>query len=205
MVTRVVTSENGKNKPFSYDLLPLVPLILKNTLHMKRFFVKTAKNHSKKLVCIFAQVVTECGPQGKWLEIKPFCCYHSQSRRVVVMVDGGKYKDMIAGRMRKPNGRGSWMVYNDCDREYAEQVTAEHKVNVKSANGTVTQKWELKRSHADNHYLDCEVYGMAAADILGVRTLHLEQLERQPQTTKPEKQEQYTPEESWINTNERWI
>lgn len=123
----------------------------------------------------------------------------------LVMVDGGKYKDMIAGRMRKPNGRGSWMVYNDCDREYAEQVTAEHKVNVKSANGTVTQKWELKRSHADNHYLDCEVYGMAAADILGVRTLHLEQLERQPQTTKPEKQEQYTPEENWIDTNERWI
>lgn len=124
----------------------------------------------------------------------------------LVMVDGGKYKDMIAGRMKKPNGRGSWMVYQGCDREYAEQVTAEHKINVKNSNGTVTQKWELKRSHADNHYLDCEVYDMAAADILGVRTLHLEQLERQPKPAKQEKkQEQYTPEENWIGTNERWI
>lgn len=83
VVTRVVTSKNGEIKPFSYRLSPLVPLILKNTLHMKRFFMKTAKNHSKKLVCIFARVVTEGRPQGKWLEIKPFCCHHLQFRKVV--------------------------------------------------------------------------------------------------------------------------
>ena len=29
----------------------------------------------------------------------------------LVMIDTGKYKDMIAGRMRKENGTGSWMVY----------------------------------------------------------------------------------------------
>ena len=29
---------------------------------------------------------------------------------------------------RKPNGKGSWMVYKDTDLEYCEQVTAEHKV-----------------------------------------------------------------------------
>ncbi|PXV87352.1 phage terminase large subunit GpA [Lachnotalea glycerini] len=38
---------------------------------------------------------------------------------VLVLVDGGKYKDMIAGRMMKENGRGAWMVHKDCDREYA--------------------------------------------------------------------------------------
>lgn len=43
----------------------------------------------------------------------------------LVLVDGGKYKDMIAARMRKPNGNGSWMVYQGCDLDYAEQVTAE--------------------------------------------------------------------------------
>ena len=63
----------------------------------------------------------------------------------LVLVDGDKYKDMIAGRMKKPNGRGSWMVFEGCDREYAEQVTAEHKVNVKSGNRTV-QRWVPKRS-----------------------------------------------------------
>ena len=80
----------------------------------------------------------------------------------LVLVDGGKYKDMIAARMRKPNGRGSWMVYKDCDLDYAEQVTAEHKVTER-VNGKVVQKWVPKTTHADNHYLDCEVYAAAAA------------------------------------------
>lgn len=119
----------------------------------------------------------------------------------LVMVDGGKYKDMIAGRMRKENGTGSWMVYQGCDREYAEQVTSEHKVNVKSGQH-IRQEWHLKTSHADNHYLDCEVYAMAAADVLGVRTLHLTEAEIQPRT---EASPQPTAEENWIGTNESWI
>lgn len=115
----------------------------------------------------------------------------------LVLVDGGKYKDMIAGRMRKENGRGSWMVYKECDMEYAQQVTAEHKVTVNKV-----LKWIPKTSHADNHYLDCEVYAFAAADILGVRSLYLqnEQQERQKADDS-----QYTPEETWIENNEKWI
>jgi phage terminase large subunit GpA-like protein len=91
----------------------------------------------------------------------------------LLLVDGDKYKDMIASRMAKPNGRGSWMVYKNCDREYAEQVTAEHKVNVKTGGGRVKQVWVKKTSHADNHYLDAEVYAFAAADVLHVRNIHL--------------------------------
>lgn len=118
----------------------------------------------------------------------------------LVLVDGGKYKDMIAGRMRKPNGRGSWMVYDGCDMEYATQVTAEHKVNVKSGN-TVKQVWQLKSSHADNHYLDCEVYALASADILGVRTLHLQNVDEIPK----EQEQEEVSEEVWIKTHENWI
>jgi len=73
---------------------------------------------------------------------------------------------------------------------------------MKSGNRTI-QKWVPKRSHIDNHYLDAEVYDMAAADILGVRTIHLEEEEAQPQ--EKNRQEQYAPEESWIKTNENWI
>ena len=122
----------------------------------------------------------------------------------LVIVDGGKYKDMIAGRMKKSNGKGSWMVYQGCDREYAEQVTAEHKVNVKASNGTTNQRWVLKTSHADNHFLDTEVYCMAAADILGVRSIHLqtEQIQQKPQQVQ---QTAETNEEQWINNNERWV
>ena len=120
----------------------------------------------------------------------------------LVLIDTGKYKDMIAGRMRKQNGSGSWMVYAGCDREYAEQVTAEHKVNVRTNNGKMKQEWVQKTSHADNHYLDCEVYAMAAADVMGVRSLYLTETEEKPK----EKEEQYAPEEGWIQQNEGgWI
>jgi len=94
----------------------------------------------------------------------------------LILIDGGKYKDMIASRMKKKNGTGSWMVYKGIDDDYAEQVTAEHKINEKRSGRTVSV-WVKKSSHADNHYLDCEVYDFAMADVLGVRTLHLLQEE----------------------------
>ena len=123
----------------------------------------------------------------------------------LVLVDGGNYKDMIASRMRKPNGRGSWMVYKDCDLDYAEQVTAEHKVTER-ANGKEVQKWVVKTSHADNHYLDCEVYAAAAADLQGVRSLYLQSQEQEAKKpAPPKKPDPPTPEENWIQQNESWI
>lgn len=127
----------------------------------------------------------------------------------LVLVDGGKYKDMIAGRMQRDNGRGSWMVFKDCDREYAEQVTAEHKINVKGSNGQIQQTWVLKHSHGDNHYLDTEVYAFAAADILGVRSLHLQSDGTDVPNRKIDRpidvRENSTPEEEWIRANDKWI
>ena len=119
----------------------------------------------------------------------------------LVLTDGDKYKDMIASRLHKPNGTGSWMVYKGCDLEYARQVTAEHKINVRS-NGRVVQKWVPKTQHIDNHFLDCDVYALAAADIMGVRSMHLAEEEPEP---KPQQQQQYAPEETWIQANESWI
>lgn len=117
----------------------------------------------------------------------------------LIMVDGDKYKDMISSRLHKPNGVGSWMVHADCDLEYCKQVTAEHKINVRT-NGRVVQKWVPKAQHIDNHYLDCCVYALAAADILGVRTLHLQD---QDGAQLPKREED--PEESWIAANEHWV
>ena len=124
----------------------------------------------------------------------------------LVLVDGGKYKDMIAARMRKKNGSGSWMVHKDCDLEYAEQVTAEHKITERSKGKTI-QRWDLKTSHAANHYLDCEVYAAAAADMQEVRSLFLQnQEEKKPEAKvdQPPRQET-TPEENWIRQNDEWI
>ena len=118
-----------------------------------------------------------------------------------VMVDGGKYKDMIASRMHRENGPGSWMVFAGCDLEYAKQVTAEHKVNIRK-NGVTKAVWKPKTQNADNHYLDCEVYAMAAADMKGVRSFHLQQEEE----TGGEKQEAEQEEESnWVGQYADWL
>ena len=120
------------------------------------------------------------------------------------VVDGGKYKDMIAARMKKENGRGAWMVYDGCDLEYATQVTSEHKVQIKQGSQLV-QKWEPKSSHnPNNHLLDAEVYAFAAADYWGVRSMHLlEEKKVEEKAERPDVVE--TPEEAWIQANERWI
>lgn len=124
----------------------------------------------------------------------------------LVLVDGGKYKDLIAARMRLENGEKSWMVHADCDREYAEQVTAEHKIIERNSKGIEKYLWKKKQSHADNHYLDCEVYAMAAADLLQVRTIHMQEI-----TDVPKKQEisnepkPTASEQSWISNDNSWL
>ena len=126
----------------------------------------------------------------------------------LVLVDGGKYKEQIAARMRKENGTGAWMVYQGCDLDYAEQVTAEHKITERSG-GKEVQRWVLKTSHADNHYLDCEVYAAAAADVLGVRNLYLQnRVEENAQEVKKRaepKPDTRPQEENWIKDNDNWI
>ena len=124
----------------------------------------------------------------------------------LVLVDGGRYKDMIASRLRKDNGQGAFMVFQGIDREYAEQLTAEHKVTERTGSGNTRLRWVQKTSHADNHYLDCEVYAAAAADVLGVRSLFL-----QNGTDKPEPRNEKTnnrPQQSsddWLGGNDNWI
>ncbi len=112
----------------------------------------------------------------------------------LVTVDGDKYKDMIAARLRRRQGRGAWMVYAGCDEEYAVQVTNEHKVNVKTQNGATKKKWIPKTSRPNNHYLDAEVYCFAAADMMGVRTLHLQEEDNEPEEQEYNKKE----EQEWI-------
>ena len=117
----------------------------------------------------------------------------------LVMVDTGKYKDRIASRMRRENGTGSWMVFNEIDDDYAKQVTAEHRINVRQPGGAVKQVWVKKSTHGDNHYLDAEVYAMTAADIRGARTWHLEETGEQVKTSRKKSESQ---EEQWIQQNE---
>ena len=125
----------------------------------------------------------------------------------LALVDGGKYKDMIAGRMKRENGTGLWMVFDGIDLEYCTQVTAEHKITEKGGGGKLRTRWVQKTSHADNHYLDCEVYGMAAADIMGVRSLFLQDNNHAPVARDPvvNSSPQRQEENQWIKQEDSWI
>lgn len=126
------------------------------------------------------------------------------------LVDGNQYKDMIAGRLKRPNGPGSWMVYKGCDRKYAEQICAEEKVIEKKKNGAEVEVWKPKATHAANHYLDAEVYAALAADLLHVRYLQPEANQEQPEINKTQSVEYQQnnfikPNSNWIPQKGRWL
>ncbi|TGV24506.1 phage terminase large subunit family protein, partial [Mesorhizobium sp. M00.F.Ca.ET.186.01.1.1] len=99
------------------------------------------------------------------------------------------------------NEPGGWYVYERCDREYAEQITAEHKIEIKR-NGKTIDVWQLKTSGADNHYLDTEVYAAFAADRLGIRYLTYQEPEKE-ETPAPHQQEK-RPANNWVG-GDKWL
>lgn len=119
--------------------------------------------------------------------------------RPLVIVDGGKYKDMIYARLaRSATGErsGAFMTHADTDTEYARQLTSEQRI-MERRDGRIVFKWVPKGSHTANHYLDCEVYASCAADILNVRSLDMAEDEFETKS-----QPKHTKEEEWIKDNE---
>ncbi|MGL5327843.1 MAG: phage terminase large subunit family protein [Peptostreptococcaceae bacterium] len=118
----------------------------------------------------------------------------------LVLVNTGQYKDIIANRLKRENGTGSFMVHKDCDLDYAQQITNEHKVKVKKGLREV-EVWKTKTARAPNHYLDCEVYACLAGDLLNVRYLEeYDDTESIVEEIKPKEQ----PSGGWLN-KKGWI
>lgn len=94
---------------------------------------------------------------------------------ILYVFDPNQWKDFIAGRLaHEVNTPGAWMVPEDIDRLYADQVVAEQKVERKSKSGVITYEWEKVSVHTQNHMLDVEVNIALAAEICHVR--HLQRL-----------------------------
>jgi phage terminase large subunit GpA-like protein len=86
------------------------------------------------------------------------------------LIDTGKCKDFIASRLlKKPSDTGAWLVPEDVDREYADQICSEQKTIKRNKQGKLVETWATIGSHTDNHYLDCEVYAYAAAEANNVQ------------------------------------
>lgn len=88
------------------------------------------------------------------------------------LLDTEFYKDFVFGRLNKEAGvRGSWNIFKDCPREYANQVCSEHKVKEFNRKGAEKEYYKKIHEGLDNHMLDCEVGNLAAAEIAGIRSM----------------------------------
>ena len=109
--------------------------------------------------------------------------------------DTDQFKDFISGRLSITAGQpGSWNVYEGIDRQYADMVCAEQKVEHQDKKGRITFSWEPISSHAQNHMLDVETNMALAAEIMGVRYL---QDEESPKRTNFEEDK----EDEWIRSD----
>jgi len=129
----------------------------------------------------------------------PGANFHGQT---LYIVDTDQYKNLIAARLNRPIGTGCFMVHAECDKDYAEQLTAEHRIRDSKGRGKrEIETWVPKTSAAANHYLDTEVYATLAGDLLHVR--YLEELE--PSQTPSRLARTETEADEWLNVEGRWL
>ena len=99
--------------------------------------------------------------------------YQGQTARTGVKLwhlDTSHFKDKLVRLMRTPlEESGAWQLHADPAEEYLREVTSEHKVvRIDRKTGRTHSAWTVRPGHGANHWLDCEVYALAAADMLGV-------------------------------------
>lgn len=120
------------------------------------------------------------------------------------MVDTHYFKDFIFGRLNKrPDEVGSWSVFRNCPREFADQICSEEKIIEKNRKtGRETEEYRLISSHAQNHLLDCSVYDACAAEILGIRHFKARKPEEAAailaQQTEAASKSGWLPERKWF-------
>ena len=77
-----------------------------------------------------------------------------------------QYKDKI-NRLVTSNNPSKWHIFRNPSNEYLLQFTSEHKILIRNrTTGKAKEVWQKKKEASANHYLDAEVYGLAAADII---------------------------------------
>jgi len=93
-----------------------------------------------------------------------------------------QYKDKI-NRLVTSQNPGKWHIFKNPADDYLTQFTSEHKVLIRNrTTGKAKEVWQKKKEAAANHYLDAEVYALAAADI--IRALNMRK-EDSPRVHQP--------------------
>lgn len=88
----------------------------------------------------------------------------------LVVYKAGYYMDCLAGKWNITAGNpGEWMLHAETGEDYARQLTADRKVEVKNKFRTIGFKW--KTFHKNNHLGDCEKEQIVLARHANIRDL----------------------------------
>jgi phage terminase large subunit GpA-like protein len=89
-----------------------------------------------------------------------------------------QYKDKI-NRLIHSRDPVKWHIFKQPSDEYLNQFASEHKVLIRNrATGKAREVWQKKKEAAANHFLDAEVYALAAADIIRALNMRKDDLPR---------------------------
>lgn len=119
---------------------------------------------------------------------------------ILYIFDPNQFKDFITGRLaHEVNMPGAWMVPEDIDRLYADQIVSEQRIEKKSKAGIITYEWAKVSSHAQNHLLDVEVNCALAAEICGARYL------QKPVIIRPVPEPAGPQGNKWLGNTSNWM
>ncbi len=91
-------------------------------------------------------------------------------------INTNQYKDKIH-RLVTSRDPSKWHIFSNPSDDYLSQFASEHKVLVRNRNtGKAKEVWQKKKGVSANHYLDCEVYAVSAADIIRALNIRKEDL-----------------------------
>lgn len=97
-------------------------------------------------------------------------------------VNVGMFKDLLSQHVQRgaQDGQGRWHIYPGVDATYLSEMSAEHKVLVRSSTKE-RERWVKKSAGRQNHYWDTEVYNRAMANLLRVENLRSNTAEAAPE------------------------
>lgn len=103
-------------------------------------------------------------------------------------LDTTYYKDKLHRLIHtQPGDPGRWALHRDPSEEYLRQVCSEHRaLAVNKKTGQTQRIWrERPGAGGQTHWLDCEVYALLAADMLGAYAWKLDDVAPKPPEAPP--------------------
>ncbi|MDD5449655.1 MAG: phage terminase large subunit family protein [Candidatus Omnitrophica bacterium] len=98
-----------------------------------------------------------------------------------------------------------WHLYEKIPDEYLNQFCAEHKVLVlDKKTGRTYEEWRPMTPNAPSHFLDCEVYAAAAAEMLRVQDLRRDSGKRIYKSSSGKERDNYG-RGNWLNKKSNWL